>query len=76
VWLHGSLAEGGFHGRSDIDLVVEGLPGGTALFRAGAELEDLARPFEVDLVPYEEARAELRDRVRREGEVLYDRGES
>jgi len=72
VWLFGSLEEGGFHEHSDIDLAVAGLPPGSALFRAAAELDELAQPFVVDLVPIEEARAALRERVVRRGRVLYD----
>ena len=74
IWLIGSLAEGGFHETSDIDLVVEGLPPGAELFRAGAELDDLARPFRVDLVPYEDAWEPVRRRAVASGEVLHDRG--
>lgn len=72
VWLYGSLAEGGFHERSDIDLAAEGLPPGLALFRAGAELDELARPFSVDLVPLEDARPSVRTRILQRGELLYD----
>ncbi|MDI7266471.1 MAG: nucleotidyltransferase domain-containing protein [Myxococcota bacterium] len=74
VWVFGSLAEGGFHDRSDIDLAVEGLSPGSALFRAGADLDDLARPFRVDLVPIEDARDEVRAHVLRHGEMIRDAG--
>lgn len=74
IWLFGSLADGFFRENSDIDLAVEGLPGGTALFRAGAELDDLARPFRVDLVPLEEAWAPVRERVLTKGQILHDAG--
>jgi predicted nucleotidyltransferase len=73
VWLHGSLAEGGFHERSDIDLAAEGFAPDAAPFRAAAELDELARPFAVDLVPLEDARPSLRARVLQHGELLYDR---
>ena len=73
VWLYGSLAEGGFHERSDIDLAAEGFPPGSAPFRAGAELDELARPFAVDLVPLEDARPSVGAHVLRHGELLYDR---
>jgi predicted nucleotidyltransferase len=72
VWLHGSLVEGGFHERSDIDLAAEGLPAGAALFRAAAELDDLATPFTVDLVPFEEAHPALRERILARGELIHD----
>lgn len=73
VWLIGSLVEGGFDERSDIDLAAEGLPPGSALFRAGAELDDLARPFTVDLIPIEEARPSVREKVFARGELLHGR---
>jgi predicted nucleotidyltransferase len=73
IWLFGSLAEGAFREGSDIDLAVEGLPGGSALFRAGVELEEIACPFPVDLVPLEEARPSLREKVLSRGTLLHDR---
>lgn len=72
--MFGSLVEGGFHERSDIDLAVEGLPGGAALFRAAVELDEIASPFEVDLVPLEEARPDIRARVLERGELLHGTG--
>ena len=71
VWLFGSLAEGGFEEDSDIDLAVEGLPAGAAPFRAAAELDDLARPFRVDLVPIEDASDALRERILQHGESIH-----
>jgi uncharacterized protein len=71
VWLFGSLAHGGFHERSDIDLAAEGLPPGHELFLAGAELDDLASPFRVELVPLEDARPEVRERILSRGERLH-----
>ena len=72
VWVYGSLVEGGFHEYSDIDLAAEGLPPGSALFRAAAELDDLVAPFRVDLVPIEEARPAVRERILTRGELLHD----
>jgi len=71
VWLFGSLVHGGFHEGSDIDLAVEGLPPGRALFRAGAELDDLARPFRVELVPLDEAWEPVRQKILEQGEVVH-----
>lgn len=71
VWLFGSLADGPFHEASDIDLCAEGLPPGRSLFRAGAELDEIARPFRVDLVPLEDAQPAVRARVLRRGQVLH-----
>lgn len=71
VWVFGSLVEGGFHERSDIDLAVEGLPPGAALFRAAVELDEMASPFDVDLVPLEDARPAMRARIFERGEILH-----
>jgi len=75
VYLLGSLAGWGrVHAHSDIDLAAEGLPPGAEYFRVLAELwELLPSGDELDLVPLEEALPGLRDRILREGEVLYDR---
>ena len=73
IWLFGSLEEGGFHERSDIDIAVEGLPPGAALFRAAAELDDLPTPFAVDLVPIEDARPAVRQHILTRARLLYDR---
>jgi predicted nucleotidyltransferase len=74
VWLFGSLADGAFRRGSDIDLAVEGLPDGAALFRAGADLDDLGRPFRVDLVPMEDAFEPVRRKILETGELLHDAG--
>lgn len=68
VWLFGSLAWGGAHERSDLDVAVEGVPP-AELDRAHAELwELLGEP--VDLVPIESAAASLAQQIRERGEVL------
>ena len=72
----GPRLTGGGHEHSDIDLAAEGLPPGSAPFRAAAELDDLARPFAVDLVPLEDARPEMRTRIHQRGELLYDRDQT
>jgi predicted nucleotidyltransferase len=71
VWLFGSLAWGGVHEESDVDLLVEGLT---------ADLWDDADAFleeriglPVDLVRREEAPPGLVERVRAMGVLLYDR---
>ncbi len=73
VFLFGSLAEGRFHRGSDIDLAAEGLAPGAVLYRAGAELDDLAAPFRVDLVPLEDAVEPLRRKVLEHGVEVDDR---
>jgi predicted nucleotidyltransferase len=71
VVLIGSLFDGVFREASDIDLAVEGIPG-AALYRAAAELEDLARPFRVDLIPIEDASPDVRRKIETKGQVLHD----
>lgn len=71
VFLFGSLAEGRFRRGSDIDLAAEDLPGGAAIYRAAAELDELAAPFEVQLVPLEDAEESLRRKILHSG-VLVD----
>ena len=39
---------------------------------AGAELDDLGRPFRVDLVPIEDAREPVRAKILARGELLHD----
>jgi predicted nucleotidyltransferase len=73
VYLFGSMLGNTLvHQRSDIDLAVVGLPPEQYL-RALADIWDLLPPgFEVDLVPLEDAFSEMIERIRTEGEVLYD----
>jgi len=71
VYLFGSLVEGRFvHGRSDIDLVVEGLEGALYWKALSALWTLLPEGVELDLVPLERAWPGLADRVRTEGELL------
>lgn len=71
VYLFGSLNDPeAFHDRSDIDLVVEGLPA-SLYFKALAELwRQLPPGIELDLIPFEDANPELRERVLEEGVTL------
>jgi predicted nucleotidyltransferase len=73
VYLFGSMVGNTLiHQRSDIDLAVEGLSSEDYL-HALTELWMLLPPgFELDLVPLEDAFAEMIERIQREGEVLYD----
>lgn len=69
VVLFGSLLDGTLAESSDVDLAVEGLDRARyweALWRCS---DALGRA--VDLVPLEDARPSLRERVRDEGEVLH-----
>jgi predicted nucleotidyltransferase len=72
VILWGSLARGDFGISSDIDLVVVGLPSGRALFRALAELQDIAADIDVDLVPWEDMQEDSRCVARDQGRVILD----
>lgn len=73
VWLFGSLAEGLFWEGSDIDLAVEGLSS-EVYFAALSEIwRLLPGGMELDLIPLEDAYESLRERVLKEGEILYDK---
>lgn len=71
IYLIGStVRDGEFTERSDIDLVVDGLPP-EFYFRASATISKMAS-FEVDLIPYESANSLIHKRVQEEGELLYE----
>jgi predicted nucleotidyltransferase len=65
----GSLAWGGAHARSDVDLLVEGLPASDWLRAAAAAEDVIGAP--VDLVRIEDAPSSLIERVRRDGVLLH-----
>ncbi len=68
VWLFGSVAWGEVHERSDLDLLVAGLPAHEE-DRAVRAVETLS-PFPVDLVRAEEAPQALVERIHLEGRLL------
>lgn len=72
VYLIGSLTHGGImHKRSDIDLVVEGLPA-EHYIKALVDLWDLLPAgVELNLIPFEDAYESLRQKTLTQGEVLY-----
>lgn len=70
VVLYGSLASGRFAEGSDIDIAVEGLDR-AQFFEALASVNRITPPW-VDLKPLEGLDAFFRERVLREGEVLYE----
>ena len=71
VFLIGSLVKGNVHEKSDIDLVVEGLPD-RLYIKALTDLWDLLPAgVELNLIPYENAFASLREKTIAEGEVIY-----
>lgn len=71
VFLIGSVITGLIHERSDIDIVVEGLPL-TAYMKALTEAYDVLPPgIELNLIPYEDAFETLKEKTIKEGELLY-----
>jgi len=71
VYLYGSLAWGRhFTSRSDIDLLVEGFPEASSYWRMLVEVEDIASPFEVNVVLSEDANFSLRKKAKKEGKLL------
>jgi predicted nucleotidyltransferase len=72
VFLIGSLAYGTVHDKSDIDLVVEGLPS-ERYIDALVDLNDiLERKIELNLIPFEDAFETLREKTLREGRLIYE----
>lgn len=69
VFLIGSLAEGRFRAKSDIDLVVAGLAP-TLYFKASAKISRFAGEFEVDLIPLETYK--YKTEVFEKGKLLYE----
>ena len=69
--LIGSLVKGVFHERSDIDLVVEGLPAGLYI-KALTELYNILPPgVEINLIPYEDAFDSMKEKAVAEGQLIY-----
>lgn len=74
VFLIGSLTRDELmHEKSDIDLVVEGLSSHLYISALTALWDKLPKEVEVDLIPLEDALDELKKRIFKEGEVLYER---
>jgi predicted nucleotidyltransferase len=72
VFLIGSLTYGIVHNKSDIDLVVEGLPS-ERYIDALVDLNDiLERKIELNLIPFEDAFETLREKTLREGMLIYE----
>ena len=71
VFLIGSIVKGIVHDRSDIDMVVEGLPS-ELYIKALTELWGYLPPGEeLNLIPFENAFESLKQKVINEGELLY-----
>lgn len=62
------LPERGFTEKSDIDLVVKGLPS-SRFFSIINEVNEMSS-FEIELIPWEDANAYLRDQAEKEGKIL------
>jgi predicted nucleotidyltransferase len=70
VVVYGSLAHGAwFNARSDIDLMVVGIPP-DKFWRAWAELDQVSGGFEIELVTETELTESLRKMIQREGVEL------
>lgn len=68
VYLYGSLAWGRhFSHRSDIDLLVEGFPKKNNYWLMLVELEEITRPYEINVLLSEDATSSLREKARNEG---------
>lgn len=70
VFLFGSLAWGGFHCRSDIDLLVRGFKDKKHYWQMQAGADEIASPFELNLICEEEAPDSLRRKVVTKGVLL------
>lgn len=68
VLLYGSLAEGGFDSRSDIDLMIDGLSG--SFWTAYSEAGSIADPFPLSIVCREDASRSLVEHVAQRGVEL------
>jgi predicted nucleotidyltransferase len=65
------LVKGIFHDRSDIDLVVEGLPA-EQYIKALTELYEILPPgVELNLIPFEDAFDSMKRKAVVEGQLLY-----
>ena len=71
IFLIGSVVKGTIHKKSDIDIVVDGLP--PALYiKALTELSDLMPAgIEINLIPFEDAFESLKEKTLKEGELVY-----
>jgi uncharacterized protein len=71
IFLIGSVAKGTIHKKSDIDLVVGGLPP-ELYIKALTELWDLMPAgVEINLIPFEDAFESLKEKTLKEGELVY-----
>lgn len=74
VYLFGSLVRETFiHARSDIDLAVEGLASHLYFKAISALWDELPPGVELDLVPLEDAYDSLKEKIKTQGKLLYER---
>jgi predicted nucleotidyltransferase len=71
IILYGSLARGDYHIDSDIDICFEGIPD-DKYFRALAEIL-METDRRVSMCDFEDAYGHSRERILREGKILYER---
>ena len=73
IYLFGSLTGGYFTTLSDIDIALEGLEEKDHL-KALTAAENIARPFQVDVILLEEAPLSLKKKIYHQGVIIYERG--
>ncbi|SHJ49901.1 nucleotidyltransferase family protein [Desulfofundulus thermosubterraneus] len=73
IYLFGSLTGGHFTTLSDIDIALEGLEEKDHL-KALTAAENIARPFQVDVILLEEAPLSLKKKIYNQGVIIYERG--
>lgn len=73
IYLFGSLTGGHFNAFSDIDIALEGLDERDHL-KALTAAENIAHPFQVDVIMLEEAPLSLQKKIYNQGVIIYERG--
>jgi len=71
IFLIGSVVKGYVHDRSDIDIVIEGLPPELYMDALVDANDILQRRVELNLIPFEDAFESLRRKTLKEGELIY-----
>lgn len=71
IFLIGSLVGGIVHEKSDIDLVVEGLPPELYIKALTEAYDILSGGVELNLIPFEDAFPSLKEKTLKKGELIY-----
>jgi predicted nucleotidyltransferase len=71
IFFIGSLVKGDVHERSDIDIVVEGLPPEVYIKALVDASNIVGWRVEVNLIPFEDAFESLKEKTLKEGELIY-----